>query len=168
MEHGNDEDWCSVNEAARRLKVTPTAIRNRIKRRTLETKPNGNHGRLVRVPLTVTGTGSDTVPPTVTDTVPLTVPPTDYPSVVDVLNRLTERLETELGAVRMELASVKVERDAERERAADLATEATTAPVLRGSVEALRQALDSERQHKAELRRELDLARRPWWRRLAG
>src|SRR3954469_25315466 len=48
--HAADDGWCSVNEAARRLSVTPTAIRNRIKRRTLETKPNGNHGRLVWVP----------------------------------------------------------------------------------------------------------------------
>ena len=46
-----DNDWCSVNEAARRLGVTATAIRNRIKRGTLDTRPNGNFGRLVRVPL---------------------------------------------------------------------------------------------------------------------
>ncbi|MDP8919170.1 MAG: hypothetical protein M3O00_09825 [Pseudomonadota bacterium] len=45
--------------------------------------------------------------------------------------------------------------------------EAAVAPVLRESVEALRQALDSERQHKAELRRELERLSRPWWR-LAG
>ena len=83
VEREDDKDWCSINEAARRLKVTPTAIRNRIKRGTLETKPNGNHGRLVRVPLpvplmvpvTVTDTGSETVALTVTDTVCLTVPP---------------------------------------------------------------------------------------------
>ena len=30
--HAADDGWCSVNEAARRLGVTPTAIRNRIKR----------------------------------------------------------------------------------------------------------------------------------------
>src|SRR4051794_32688410 len=77
MDHDADDDWCSINEAARRLSVTPTAIRNRIKRGTLKTKPNGNHGRLVRVPLLVTPTvtlpvsltGSDTVPGTVIRTV---------------------------------------------------------------------------------------------------
>ena len=46
-----DDEWCTINAAARRLGVTATAIRNRIKRGTLETRPNGNFGRLVRVPL---------------------------------------------------------------------------------------------------------------------
>jgi chromosome segregation ATPase len=47
------------------LGVTPTAIRNRIKRGTLEHRPNGNMGKLVRVPLTVTVTVPEPVPPTV-------------------------------------------------------------------------------------------------------
>src|SRR5215203_1896436 len=72
-----DNDWCTVNEAARRLGVTATAIRNRIKRGTLETRPNGNFGRLVRVPRTVTLTPKEPVPGTVPLTseeqVPLTV-----------------------------------------------------------------------------------------------
>jgi chromosome segregation ATPase len=38
-----------VAEAARRLGVTPTAVRNRIERGTLESKPHGNRGRLVRL-----------------------------------------------------------------------------------------------------------------------
>ena len=46
-----DDEWLTVNGAARRLGVTATAIRNRIKRGTLETRPNGNFGRLVRVPV---------------------------------------------------------------------------------------------------------------------
>jgi hypothetical protein len=50
-----DDEWCSINAAARRLGVTPTAIRNRIKRGTLEVR-NGNFGKLVRVPLTVPAT----------------------------------------------------------------------------------------------------------------
>src|SRR5215212_2059027 len=68
MDREDDKDWCSINEAARRLKVTPTAIRNRIKRRTLETKPNGNHGRLVRVPYPVPSPVPLIVPETVTPT----------------------------------------------------------------------------------------------------
>jgi hypothetical protein len=62
-----DEDWLTIHAAARRLGVTPTAIRNRIKRGTLQTRPNGNFGRLVRVPLRLVR-----VPPTVPGTVPLT------------------------------------------------------------------------------------------------
>lgn len=82
-----EEDWCSVSEAARRLGVTPTAIRNRIKRGTLEHRPNGNMGKLVRVPLTVPVTVTPTVPLTVPEplggTVPLTVPPPEEPPAAD-------------------------------------------------------------------------------------
>jgi hypothetical protein len=65
-----DEDWCSIAEAARRLGVTPAAIHNRIRRGTLPTRPNGNHGKLVKVPRAasesrVIVTGDDRV--TVTD-----------------------------------------------------------------------------------------------------
>jgi hypothetical protein len=48
------------------------------------------------------------------------------------------------------------------------ALDADPHPVLRESVEALKAALYSERLLRDELRQELDLARRPWWRRLAG
>ena len=64
------DEWCSINEAARRLGVTPTAIRNRIKRGTLEHRPNGNIGKLVRVPLTVTVIVTPTVPEPLEGTVP--------------------------------------------------------------------------------------------------
>ena len=95
MNHDDDNDWCSINEAARRLHVTPTAIRNRIKRGTLETKPNGNHGRLVRVPLPVTLTPDEPVTPTMHGTVPEAVPLTMM-ETVSVLSRHIERLEAQL------------------------------------------------------------------------
>lgn len=69
-----EQDWCSVSEAARRLGVTPTAIRNRIKRGTLEHRPNGNQGKLVRVPRTVLLTVLPSVPKPLGGTVPPTVP----------------------------------------------------------------------------------------------
>jgi hypothetical protein len=62
-------------------------------------------------------------------------------------------------------------RDPVRQRPEDLtfrlieAEEAAAAPVLRETVTALRQALDSERLLRDELRRDMDRARRPWWRR---
>jgi hypothetical protein len=48
---GDENGWCSVSEAARRLGVTRSAIYSRINRKTLETMTD-NHGRpLVRVPV---------------------------------------------------------------------------------------------------------------------
>lgn len=52
----DDAEWLPIRAAARRLGVTPTAIRKRIERGTLTTKPNGNRGFLVRIPVTVTVT----------------------------------------------------------------------------------------------------------------
>ena len=81
--HGDDGEWLSINAAARRLGVTATAIRNRIKRGTLQARPNGNFGKLVRVPsamvpVTVTLNPREpvgvTVPLTPEGSVPLTVP----------------------------------------------------------------------------------------------
>jgi hypothetical protein len=71
----DQEEWCSINEAARRLGITPTAIRNRIKRGTLEHRPNGNVGKLVRVPLTVTRTVPEPVTPTAPEPLGGTVTP---------------------------------------------------------------------------------------------
>jgi hypothetical protein len=42
-----DGEWLSVNAAAKRLGVTPRAIRNRIERDTICWRPAGNHGRQV-------------------------------------------------------------------------------------------------------------------------
>jgi hypothetical protein len=46
--------------------------------------------------------------------------------------------------------------------------EASTTPTLRETVTALRQALESERLLRDELRRELERRARPWWRRLVA
>ena len=131
------EEWVTIAEAARRLRVTPTAIRGRIERGTLEVKPNGNRGRLVRVPNPEgkgNEKGSDHPSPQGSDRVSI--------PVAELL-QLTARLV-----------------EAEKEAAA--------APTLRETVTALRQALDSERLLRDELRRELERRARPWWRRLTG
>jgi hypothetical protein len=43
-------DWVSVAEAARRLQITPKAIRNRLRRGTLAARVRGNIGREVWLP----------------------------------------------------------------------------------------------------------------------
>jgi hypothetical protein len=159
MDHDDDKDWCSINEAARRLKVTPTAIRNRIKRGTLKTKPNGNYGRLVQVPLPVIPTvtlpvsltGSDTVSgtitPSVSDTVPLTIPDPLVPELRAQISLLEMRLKTtqdELLAMAQKVGATETELVALRARAMEI-----------------REDRDAWRQQAERLAR-------PWWRRLAG
>jgi hypothetical protein len=83
----SDDEWCTVAEAARRLAVTPTAIRNRIKRKTLETKRNGNLGWLVRVPKPLSSP--------VVGTVPITVSP-DESSTIRALEAHVQTLREQL------------------------------------------------------------------------
>jgi hypothetical protein len=137
----NNDDWCSINEAARRLGVTPTAIRNRIKRGTLKTRPNGNHGHLVHVPRPV----PVTVTLTPHEPVPLTVP--DIAEALrDQVTFLKEQLE------KAELA-VERERDRVSELVADLRklTERTAEVESRaGAAEAKAEALRQDRDHVLE------------------
>ena len=49
-EQSGDGPWLTVAAAARQLGVSPRAVRGRIRRGTIEWKPQGNTGRLVRVP----------------------------------------------------------------------------------------------------------------------
>src|SRR5215218_7020023 len=158
MPHDADDDWCSINEAARRLSVTPTAIRNRIKRGTLKTKPNGNHGRLVRVPLPVSLTGSDTVPGTVTRTVSDTVPLTLPDPLVPELRAQISLLETRLRATQDELV-VMAQRVG--------ATESQVVALQAHAIE-IRADRDAWRQQAERLATPTPVERRPWWRRLAG
>jgi hypothetical protein len=149
-----DDEWCTINSAARRLGVTATAIRNRIKRGTLETRPNGNFGRLVRVPLTVTPTVSEPVTLTPDEPVTPTVPEPVTPTVmetVSVLSRHIERLESQLEAMTKQAA----DRD-----------------VVATQLEALRAVLEIEKQRTEEWKAVADrfaqqaerlAARRSWW-----
>lgn len=165
MDDGDDKDWCSINEAARRLKVTPTAIRNRIKRGTLKTKPNGNHGRLVHVPvpvpltvtLPVTPTGSDTVIPTVGDTVTLPVTPTSDPLVPELRSQISA-LEMRLRATQDELLVM-----AQKAGASEAEISALQAQAI--EVRADRDAWRAQAERLAVL---APGERRSWWRRLAG
>jgi hypothetical protein len=162
MDVEDDKDWCSINEAARRLKVTPTAIRNRIKRGTLKTKPNGNHGRLVHVPLpvpvtvplSVPLTGSDTVTPTVPDTVTLTVP-----------DPLVPELRAQIGTLEMRLRAIQDELLVMAQKVG--ASEAEITALQAQAIE-IRADRDAWRQQAERLAILAPVERRPWWRRLAG
>lgn len=146
--HGeaNDAEWCSVAEAARRLGVTPTAIRNRIKRRTLETKPNGNHGHLVRVPLTL----PKPVPLTVLEPVPEPLP---SPVETELRAQFTD-LSLKLIAAQADLIELAREAGASKAEIASLTVQLAAA------------AQDRDRWH--DLATRAPEPRRPWWRRLAG
>jgi hypothetical protein len=119
----DQEDWCSINEAARRLGVTATAIRNRIKRGTLEHRPNGNVGKLVRVPLTVTVTA----PEPLGGTVPLTVTPGADGTIKALeahVQTMRELLDERNAAHAAEVARLIEERDAARDEAQEARAEA--------------------------------------------
>lgn len=159
-----DDDWCSVSEAARRLSVTPTAIRNRIKRGTLETRPNGNFGRMVRVPRTVSGTGSGTVLEAA------------VPGTVTAVEELVSELRDRVSDLKARLAAADIERmDLRREMAQERAQAAQERDRLQDALVTAGKRLDavlsaqkaeSERHGREadELRREIERLRRPWWR----
>ena len=94
-----DDEWLSVNAAARRIGVTPTAIRNRIKRGTLEVR-NGNFGKLVRVPLAMQKPVALTVPLTPEEREPLTVTITVLKDYVETLKAALAKAEGELEGLR--------------------------------------------------------------------
>src|SRR3982751_1182712 len=121
MADNQNDEWCGTQEAARRLGVTPAAVRNRIKRRTIEVKPNGNIGRLVRVPRT-------TVPSADPEPVPSTNPEPVPSAVADLITELRDRvaeLQAERAIMRQEMAQERAA--AAQERTA--AQEAVTAQV---------------------------------------
>ncbi len=105
--------------------------------------------------------------------------PEDVPGVVAALERHVERLERDLDGAKGELDAAKRalevalrERDEERAQSAVLRAEAAVAPALRQTVEALKGALDGERDRARDLRAERDrflrdleqqMTRRSWW-----
>lgn len=174
MDHDDDDDaWCSINEAARRLGVTPTAIRNRIKRGTLQTKPNGNHGRLVHVPRPVPSPvplpAVSTVTDTAVNTVPLTVTETYRARIADLETRADE-LRADVERERGERFQERERADQERARADRLTDEvASLARQLTNTINQAQQEAATNAARIDAMKAELEAIRsRPWWRRLAG
>lgn len=174
-----DHHWCSIAEGARRLGVTPTAIRNRIKRGTLEVRPNGNFGRLVRIPLPVTGTVPVMDEEPMTITVPITVPPTGIDEMADMLvGELRDRLQelqervravdAERIELRHELAQERADAAQEREKMLAMIKEAGD------RYDRLQAERDADlAQHRSEvdalrdeLQRAVEQLRQPWWRKV--
>ena len=116
-------EWVTVAEAARRLGVSPRAIRNRIKHHSLLSRPRGNQGREVLV----------------TDDMEVEDTPGDSPGMVALMVQVA-RLEERLAAA--DTLAIGLRADVERERAERerLVVELTEArkPVLVRLLEALR------------------------------
>jgi hypothetical protein len=180
-----EDDWCSVNEAARRLRVTPTAIRNRIKRGTLEHRPNGNQGKMVRVPLTVPVTVTPTIPEPLGGTVTPTIPDL-YAGEIKALRDLADdrlarieraesradRLDSEVERLRAELDKERQDRQNVERLQGELDTERQHARDMATRIDCLHQERHAEaerhRQEVDSLRGALEDTRRPWLRRLAA
>jgi chromosome segregation ATPase len=134
-------DWVTIAEAARRLRVSRRAIRNRIERGTLTARPT-NKGRDVFVP-------DDAVPGDGTRDVPGSAQGPVGTSALELGE--VERLREALAEAEDEAAEARV-------TAARMEGENTG---LRGTIAELRQSLDDVRAERARLATALDEARRP-------
>jgi hypothetical protein len=123
-----DDEWCSIDEAAGRLGVTTAAIRSRIRRGTLETRPNGDFGRSIRVPFRIPSEVDRIVPE------PMTLALTE---TVSILSRHIERLEAEIDVLRQERT--------------DALSRAADRDAMAARVTALQAALQVEKQRIVEL-----------------
>src|SRR4051794_39216796 len=113
---GESGEWVSVREAARRLGVTPKAVRDRIKHGSLEARPKGNLGREVLLPPRVAlRENSGELPGKATREMPPGLPGEDAGEVVELLAEMAE-LRHALGRAEGELA-------AERRRSDELIAE---------------------------------------------
>ena len=162
-----DDDWCSIDEAAGRLGVTAAAIRSRIRRGTLESRPSGDLGRLVRVPSRV----PSEVDPVAPETITLALTET-----VGILSRHIERLEAEIGILRRERTdalSRAADRDAMAARVAALQADLHVEKRRIVELQFNRDGLQADRDRWAEQAERLAVARlcaapapkssRRWW-----
>jgi hypothetical protein len=148
MADNHEDEWCGTQEAARRLGVTPAAVRNRIKRRTIEVKPNGNIGRLVRVPRTVPSTDPEPLPSTDPEPVPSLV----ADLIAELRDRISE-LQAERASLRQEMA---------QERATAAQERAAMQEAVSAQVKALTDLIEEMRRDRKRWHAEAT-ARRSWW-----
>ena len=98
---GEPGEWVSVREAARRLGVTPKAVRDRIKHGSLQARPKGNLGREVLLPPGIATRGNGVELPGETS---LALPGETAGEVAELLEEVAE-LRHALGRAEGELAA---------------------------------------------------------------
>src|SRR3954454_350059 len=143
-------EWCSVRQAARRLGITEKAVRGRVERGTMPWRPNGNHGRLVLVPVTSHGSVPGDDPPDIPEDGSGDIPP-GRPREVELLERIA--------ALGERAAKAEGELAAEQRRNAEL-REALSPEADHPALERVRgDRLEAE---ALALARALAETRRPW------
>lgn len=194
VSHGAGE-WLTIGEAARRLKVTRAAIYGRIERKTLPTKPRGNRGQLVYLPVSelLSGATGDHRPDVAHDDQGSITPDGHGDAAPrsrddrllgilielrDMLVRTrterdqaraeaarTRQLEDEVGRLRVELAKTQAEQQAIK--AVAIADVAAAREVAAAELAAQGRLLEREQRRVDELTAELrDLTRElEWYRR---
>jgi hypothetical protein len=141
---GGPGNWVTIADAARRLGVTPKAIRNRLERGTLEWRPAGNRGREVLIrPGMEPGDGIGDQPRD---------DPGDGPETVSLMVQVA-RLEERQAAIEMR---AKAEVEALR---GQIEVEIAARNAV---IEQVREALAVERARGDRLEAALAEARRPW------
>jgi hypothetical protein len=141
-----DVRWLSYDEIAAALNISRESARQlAIRKRWARQKGNDNKARV--------GVPEEELEARTSHDTPLDTPsdPSDEASVVQVLTRHVERLETELEAVRTKLEAVESERDVERARAAQVEVLQAVLDIERKRIEGLHQDRDALRQERDKL-----------------
>jgi predicted RNase H-like nuclease (RuvC/YqgF family) len=175
-------EWLTYAQLGERWGISPAAVRQKAIRARWPRRPANDGKTLVRPALEDVRVPSPRKPKDApsTNARPTAVERPSDTRTIAALERHIETLKAAAAATEARVEQERTRADRLQEELLELAKsradltgklvqaerEAACAPVLRETVTTLRAALDSERQHKAELRQELDLARRPWWRRL--
>jgi chromosome segregation ATPase len=162
-----DVSWLTYDEMAAEFRLTRESARQLVIRKRWQRR-KGNEDTKVRVGVPVEElqartsdeTGDDTSDATPADT-------SDNMYVLQVLTRHIERVELERAGIEAKLAAVESERDDARTRITDLTAElaekagmvkaeTATAAGLRATIDAMKAALESEKQQVSDLRQQRD------------
>jgi predicted RNase H-like nuclease (RuvC/YqgF family) len=175
-------EWFTYSQLGERWGISAAAVRQKAIRARWPRRPANDGKTLVRPAMEDVRVPSPRKPKDAPSTNARPTPverPSDTRTIA-ALERHIETLKTAAATTEARLEQERTRADRLQEELLELAKsradltsrlvqaekEAAAAPALRGSVEALKAALEAERQLRDELRRELDRRSRPWWRRL--